>query len=116
MRGEVDSSRGSGRFRPSIRTNPAAGPTGGKTAKAAVLLAVLLAAAVAAAPALAQTSYDAPDYALEEDGTVVIDGDGVTDCRSFALALEQGYFESGDLSAGAQRVLNQCEEAGLLSS
>ena len=50
-----------------------------------VLAVTVMAMAAVAAPALAQTSGgDPPDYALEEDGTVVIDGDGATDCRSFA--------------------------------
>lgn len=103
-----------------IRTSPATGPTGGKTAKGAVLLAAVLAVtvmavAVAAAPALAQTSGNLPDYVLEEDGTVVIDGDFATDCPSFALALEEGYELAGNPER-AQAVLEQCEEAGLLPS
>lgn len=90
------------------------------TMKGAVLL-VALAAALAASPALAQTAAlpgaegeNPPDYVLQENGTVVIDGDGATDCPSFAAFLEQGYFESGDVSPGAQRVLDRCEQAGLL--
>ena len=56
-----------------------------------VLAVTVMAMAAVAAPALAQTSGgDPPGYALEEDGTVVIDGDGATDCRSFASFLEQG--------------------------
>lgn len=74
------------------------------------------AVASASAPAVAQTSGGFPDYVLEKDGTVVIDGDGATDCTSFASFLEQGSFESGEISPGAQRVLEQCEEAGLLPS
>lgn len=79
----------------------------------------VMAMAVVAAPALAQTSGgDPPDYVLEEDGTVVIDGDGGTDCRSFASFLEQGYFEPqpGDPSQQAQSILEQCDEAGFLES
>jgi hypothetical protein len=73
--------------------------------------------AVASEPALADVSgEDPPDYVLEEDGTVLIDGDLATDCTSFASSLEQGYFESGDISPGAQRMLDQCERAGLLPS
>ena len=86
-------------------------------AKGAILLAAVLVAtmtAAVAAPATADTSGGFPDYVLLKDGTVLIDGDGATDCRSFALFLEDGYFESGDISAGAQRVLEQCVEAGLL--
>ena len=80
-----------------------------------VLAVTVMAMAGVAAPALAQTSGgDPPDYVLEEDGTVVIDGDGATDCSSFAAFLEQGYFEPGNNPAQAQSVLEQCEEAGLL--
>ena len=79
-----------------------------------VLAVTVMAMAVVAAPALAQTSGGFPDYVLEEDGTVVIDGDGATDCPSFAAFLEQGYFEPGNNPAQAQSVLEQCEEAGLL--
>ena len=84
---------------------------------ASVLVVAVMAAAVVSTPALAQTSDPAPDYVLEKDGTVAIDGDGATDCRSFASFLKEGSFESGDtLSAGAQRVLEQCVEAGLLEA
>ena len=79
-----------------------------------VLAVTVMAMAVLAAPAPAQTSGgNPPDYVLEEDGTVVIDGDAGTDCRSFASFLEQGYFEPpGDPSQQAQSILEQCEEAG----
>lgn len=113
MGSRVDNSRGAGgpQFPEAARRASSGWPGGSEAAKAAVLLA-----AVFAAPALADTSGGFPDYVLQKDGTVLIDGDGATDCRSFALALEQGYFESGDISPGAQRVLEQCEEAGLLYS
>lgn len=75
-----------------------------------VLAVTVMAMAAVAAPALAQTSGNFPDYALEGDGTVVIDGDMGMDCRSFASFLEQGYFESEDISPGARRVLDRCEE------
>ena len=83
-----------------------------------VLAVTVMAMAVVAAPAPAQTSGgNPPDYVLEEDGTVVIDGDAGTDCRSFASGLEQGYFEPpGDPSQQAQSILEQCEEAGFLES
>lgn len=75
---------------------------------------------MAAVPVLAQTvdlpgggRSPLPDYAFD-DGTVVIEGDAATTCPSFAAFLGQGYFESGDVSAGAQRVLGRCVEAGLL--
>src|SRR5918997_710805 len=84
-----------------------------------VLAVTVMAMVVVAAPAPAQTSGgNPPDYVLEEDGTVVIDGDAGTDCRSFALFLEQGYFEpvAGDPSQQAQSILEQCEEVGFLES
>ena len=82
----------------------------------AATLVVMTVVAVATAPALAQVSGgNPPDYVLEEDGTVVIDGDVGTDCASFALALEQGYELAGNPER-AQAVLEQCEEAGLLPS
>lgn len=71
--------------------------------------------AVAAAPAPADvTGGDPPDYVLEEDGTVVIDGDLATDCRSFAGGVPPADADP-DLEQ-AQRVLEQCEQAGLLPS
>ncbi len=111
MGGQADDGRGLGRPRVPFAAR--------RAAKGAVLLAVVLAvmAAVLATPAPAQVSgFNPPDYVFEEGGTVVIDGDAKTDCRSFASFLEDGYFESGDTSAGARRVLEQCEEAGLLDS
>ncbi len=83
-----------------------------------VLAVTVVAMAVVAAPALAQTSGNFPDYVLEEDGTVAIDGDMGMDCRSFASFLEQGDFEPPAVnpSRQAQSVLEQCEEAGLLPS
>jgi len=77
------------------------------------LLAAVLLAAVTAAPALADvTGGDPPDYVLEEDGTVVIDGDLATDCPSFAEFVPSADGDP-DLEQ-AESVLEQCEEAGLL--
>lgn len=90
------------------------------------LLTVLLATSVT--PALAQgedtgafipepgadPGLEPPSFVLEEDGTVIIDGDVPTDCRSFASFREQGYFQNGD-EEQAQDVLRQCEERGLLT-
>lgn len=56
---------------------------------------------------------DPPDFVLEEDGTVIIDGDTAFDCRSFALAREDGYFRGGNQEQ-ALSVLQQCEEGGFL--
>ena len=72
------------------------------------------AVAVASAPALADiTGGDPPDYVLEEDGTVLIDGDLATDCRSFAGGPVPSADGDPDLEQ-ARSVLEQCEEAGLL--
>lgn len=72
--------------------------------------------AVAAEPALADVvGADLPDFALEEDGTVVIDGDLATDCPSFAVGLEEGYESRGDPEQ-AQSVLEQCRRGGFLPS
>lgn len=57
---------------------------------------------------------DLPRYAFREDGTVVIDGDVLTDCSSFASSLDRGGGFRGD-AGQARSVLEQCEEAGLLS-
>ena len=94
--------------------------SGGKKAKGPVFLAAVLATmavAFLAAPALADVAGggDIPDYALQEDGTVLIDGDLATDCRSF----DGGPIPPADGDPDreqARRVLEQCEEAGLLDS
>ncbi len=52
---------------------------------------------------------------VEEDGSVIIDGDVGTDCRSFALSVEQGY-DLGLTQEQIQSVLEQCRSAGFLSS
>ena len=71
--------------------------------------------AVATAPALADvTGGDPQDYVLEEDGTVVIDGDLATDCRSFASSVPRA--DDDPYLGQARRVLAECEEAGLLPS
>ena len=99
---------------------------------ASFLVGSVLAAAVAARPAPAQPAgggvppdYVPPEVVLEEDGTppdflldedagVIIDGDGVTDCRSFAAALEEGFL--GGNRGQAQSVLEQCRRGGFLPS
>lgn len=61
-------------------------------------------------------AYAPADAMRHEYGAVVAAGFPLQlDCPSFALTLEQGYELAGSL-AQAQGVLNQCEEAGLLSS
>lgn len=93
-------------------------------ALAALLTAALVmttaAAAVVDAPALADVVVEGgggnqdpvPDYVLEKDGTVLIDGDLATDCRSFVGGPVPRA--DGDPDFGqARRVAEQCEEAGL---
>lgn len=104
-----------------------------------LVLVTVLTAALAAAPALAQTEGgqyeeappggsagaiargpgdpppDPPDYVLDEYGTVIVDGDTGSDCRTFAQAREDGYFRTGEQEQ-ARSVLEQCERRGLLLS
>lgn len=98
---------------------------------ATVLALTTAAVAVVAAPALADVTVlggrDArdpiPDFVFEEDGilgedgaSVVIDGDIVTDCRSFASEFAGGGVPDADADSDleqARRVLEQCEESGL---
>ncbi len=54
---------------------------------------------------------DIPDYELEADGTVLIDGDQVTECHSFVVGRRQGYFTNGDQRL-AQRAERRCKQAG----
>lgn len=56
-----------------------------------------------------------PDFVLREDGTVIVDGDTGSSCNTFALGLQQGYYQLGDQEQ-AQSVLEQCEERGFLGS
>jgi hypothetical protein len=51
------------------------------------------------------------DYSVQEDGTVIVGGDVGTDCRSFALSVEQGY-DLGLTQEQIQSVLAQCEQVG----
>ena len=66
-----------------------------------------------AVPSGEPLSPDLPDYFLEEDGTVIIEGDTAFDCRSFALSREDGYFQSGNQKQ-ALSMLQQCEKGGFL--
>ena len=98
-----------------------------RTILAAALLAMML---VTDAPALAQegegqsgnggaigypeggTPPPPPkDYALNEDGLVVVSGDEVLDCRTFVGAFDEGYDEWGNQTQ-AKRVLERCEQMG----
>jgi hypothetical protein len=51
------------------------------------------------------------DYSVQEDGTVIVGSDVGTDCRSFALSIEQG-FDLGLTQEQIQSVLAQCEQVG----
>lgn len=137
MEGRVDG-RQPGRERRVVTGGVPRGRLGrpGRMVLLALLLVVgaVLAAAVLAAPALAQVAVEGggdtqdpiPDFVFEEDGvfgedgaSVVIDGDVVTDCRSFAGEFAGGGVPTADADSDlgqARRVLEQCEEAGLLDS
>lgn len=99
-----------------------------RAATTVVLLAVLLTAAAGTAlaqeadsssGALAQPRgeppINPPNFVLEEDGTVIVDGDQVTNCRSFIIGFEQGGYDSGLRYLEAQKVIEKCEELGLSS-
>ena len=51
---------------------------------------------------------------VSDDGRVTVDGDMGTDCRSFAISVEDGY-TLGLTPQQIQSVLNRCGELGLLS-
>lgn len=76
-----------------------------------MFLAALCAAVVLTFASVAS----AQEVVVQEDGSVTIGGDVGTDCRSFALSVEQG-FDLGLTQEQIQRVLAQCEQAGFLSS
>lgn len=64
------------------------------------------------AAAMAQNAADSPDYALQDDGTVIIGGDNATDCRSFALYLDNPNYEPPGSLRQARDVSQQCKEQG----
>lgn len=77
---------------------------------------MLLLAALCAGTVLTLASVaSAQDVVVQGDGSVTIGGDVGTDCRSFALSVEQG-FDLGLTQGQIQSVLEQCEQAGFLSS
>ena len=80
----------------------------------AAVAMLLLASSAPALAGLAENVPTPPAYVLEEDGTVIKDGDVATDCRSFALYLkDDNYNHLGDLKQ-ARNVLQQCKERGFL--
>jgi len=93
---------------------------------ALAVLALLLTPSVA--PAMAASleedrGEDAPppppfefraDGEFGEAGTVVIDGDVSTNCRSFALMVQQWWYAFADDPEQRDSALRQCREAGLL--
>ena len=68
----------------------------------------------ALAQPIGEPPVDPVDYVFGEDGVVTIDGDQGMSCRDFALDVPQAD-TSSDLEQ-ARSVLEQCEEAGFLSS
>lgn len=96
-----------------------------RIARGSMLLAAMLVGMVvsSASPVLAQTQEqprssaataqnapDITDYELQDDGTVIIGGDTATDCRSFALYLDNPNYEPPGSLQQARDVLQQCKE------
>lgn len=96
-----------------------------RIARGSMLLAAMLVGMVvsSASPVLAQTQEqprssaataqnapDITDYELQDDGTVIIGGDTATDCRSFALYLDNPNYEPPGSWQQARDVLQQCKE------
>ncbi len=55
-----------------------------------------------------------PAYVLERDGTVINEGDQVTDCNGFLIARAQGYADTRN-EAEAQAVADKCRQLGVPS-
>ena len=55
-----------------------------------------------------------PAYVLEADGTVINEGDVVTDCSSFLIGYSQGY--QGRSQEEARMVADKCRQLGVPSS
>ena len=64
---------------------------------------------------VAADQYEPRSLVVSDDGQVTIDGDVGTDCRSFAISVEDGY-TLGLTPQQIQSVLDRCDELGLLSS
>lgn len=62
-----------------------------------------------------ETTPNIPYFVLEEDGTVIQDGDSGYNCRSFIVGLEQGGYDSREVQEQAQQVREKCEQLGLSS-
>jgi len=56
-----------------------------------------------------------PAYVLERDGTVIHDGDLITDCRSLVAGLERGYEGTGPDKVQARTVADRCRDLGVPS-
>lgn len=91
-----------------------------KTAKSSILLmailALLLASATPALAALAQNAPNPADYALQDDGTVIIGGDVAMSCGSFASYLNNDSYNHPGSVQQARNVLQQCRERGSLEA
>ena len=77
----------------------------------ALMLSMILMAASPAMAALAGNAPTPPAYQVEGN-TVTIGGDVQTDCRSFAIALREGY-NQGLSQSQQQEVLAQCQPQGV---
>ena len=69
--------------------------------------------------AFAQPAGEPPviplNFVLERDGTVIIEGDSVTNCRSLGVGFEREGHDSGVYWRQARRVLEHCEQLDLSS-
>ncbi|MGB3682501.1 MAG: hypothetical protein WA990_08430 [Rubrobacteraceae bacterium] len=74
---------------------------------------------IGSAGALAQPMGEPPvnpsNFVLERDGTVIVDGDEVTNCRSLGTGLEQGVQDSEVYRKEARKVLAKCRQLDISS-
>lgn len=96
--------------------------------RVSLLLGVCLVTSLALAPAagaqetpvqssaaIAENAPLPPAYVLERDGTVINEGDVVTDCNGFLTSREQGYKDARN-EQEAQAVADRCQQLGVPSS
>ena len=56
-----------------------------------------------------------PNFVLERDGTVILEGDSVTNCRSLGAGFEREGHDSEIYRKQTRRVLEHCEQLDLSS-
>lgn len=83
---------------------------------ACLVMSLVFASAAGAQGVAASRSEGAPPapaYVLEKDGTVINNGDLITDCQSLITGLEQGCGGAG--KEQARMVADKCRELGIPS-